>query len=98
MKQIVDILLKDVSSRLSEQTIQIVTTDAFKERLVDEGYDPSYGARPLRRAISRLVEDNLAEAIRAGQIVAGDKAVLNLDDDGQVQVQRQSPTLVEALA
>ena len=98
VKQIADILLKDVSSRLREQNIQLETTDAFKERLVDEGYDPSYGARPLRRAISRLVEDNLAEAMLAGRIVSGDTAVLDLDDDGQVQVQQQSPALVETLA
>ena len=98
VKQIADILLKDISSRLSEQNIQLEATEAFKERLVDEGYDPSYGARPLRRAVSRLVEDNLAEAMLAGQIVAGDTAVLDLDDDGQVQVQQQSPALVETFA
>ena len=98
VKQIADILLKDVSSRLSEQNIQLEATDSFKERLINEGYDPSYGARPLRRAVSRLVEDNLAEAILAGRLVSGDTAVLDLDDDGQVQVQQQSPALVETLA
>ncbi|NET35229.1 MAG: ATP-dependent Clp protease ATP-binding subunit [Cyanothece sp. SIO1E1] len=86
VKHIADLLLKDVSTRLSEQNIQVEVTAAFKDRLVIEGYDPSYGARPLRRAISRLVEDNLAEAILAGRIQSGDTAVLDIDDDAQVQV------------
>ena len=87
VKHIADILLDDVANRLKEQTIQLEVTETFKDRLVAEGYDPSYGARPLRRAIARLVEDNLAEAILAGRIQAGDTAVLDIDDDAQVQVQ-----------
>jgi len=86
VSKIADILLKDVANRLSEQSIQFEVTKAFKERLVTEGYDPSYGARPLRRAISRLVEDNLAEAMLAGRIQAGDTAVLDIDDDAQIRV------------
>ncbi|GAB4366675.1 MAG: ATP-dependent Clp protease ATP-binding subunit [Elainellaceae cyanobacterium] len=94
VKQIADIMLHDLSNRLIEQEIQIEVTEAFKERLVVEGYDPSYGARPLRRAIARLVEDHLAEAILAGRIRAGDTAVLDIDDDNQVQVQQKpSPAL-----
>lgn len=89
VKQIADILLQDVAKRLSEQEIQIEATAAFKDKLVVEGYDPSYGARPLRRAITRLVEDTLAEALLAGQIREGETAVLDVDDDGQVTVQPQ---------
>ncbi len=93
--QIADLLLKDVESRLEEQDLQLEVSEAFKERLVTEGYDPSYGARPLRRTMSRLVEDNLAEAILSGQIQSGDTAVMDIDDDGQVQVQpKQLPVLV----
>ncbi|MEM9978999.1 MAG: hypothetical protein AAF808_15345, partial [Cyanobacteria bacterium P01_D01_bin.2] len=69
--------------------IQIEVTDALKEKLVTAGYDPSYGARPLRRVITRLVEDSLAEALLAGKICGGETAVLDVDDDGQVSVQRQ---------
>ena len=87
VKHIADILLDDVANRLKEQTIQLEVTETFKDRLVAEGYDPSYGARPLRRAIARLVEDNLAEAILAGRIQTGDTAVLDIDDGAQVQVQ-----------
>ena len=97
VKSIADILLEDVSQRLVEQKITLSVTETFKDRLIKEGYDPSYGARPMRRAISRLVEDYLAEAILASQIVAGDRAVIDVDGDGQVQVQPQkSPVLVEA--
>ncbi|MEA5464775.1 ATP-dependent Clp protease ATP-binding subunit [Leptothoe sp. PORK10 BA2] len=87
--QIAEILLQDVAGRLAEQEIKIEITEAFKEKLVLEGYDPSYGARPLRRAITRLVEDNLAEALLAGQIQAGETAVLDVDRDGHVIVQPQ---------
>ncbi len=78
----------------TSREIALEVTEAFKERLVAFGYDPSYGARPLRRAISRHLEDNLAEAILAGQIRSGDTAVMDIDDDGQVQVQ---PKLLPAL-
>ncbi len=87
VKQIAELLLQNVNHRLREQNLQLEVSEAFKELLVAEGYDPSYGARPLRRAVSRLVEDNLAEAILSGQIGSGDTAVMDLDDDGQVQVQ-----------
>jgi ATP-dependent Clp protease ATP-binding subunit ClpC len=54
--------------------------------LVEEGYNPSYGARPLRRAIMRLLEDSLAEEILSGRIKDGDTAIVDVNDDGQVQV------------
>ncbi|MCA1992269.1 MAG: ATP-dependent Clp protease ATP-binding subunit [Coleofasciculus sp. S288] len=86
VKQIADILLRDVSTRLLEQGITLEVTERFKERLVQEGYDPNYGARPLRRAIMRLLEDSLAEAMLSGQIDEGDTAVVDIDDNGQVKV------------
>ncbi len=95
VKQIAELLFANVEERLKEQDLQLEVSEAFKDRLVTEGYDPSYGARPLRRAVSRLVEDNLAEAILSGQIQSGDTAVMDIDDDGQVQVQpKQLPVLV----
>ncbi len=84
--QIADILLQETAKRLLDKDIKIEVTDAFKEKLVVEGYDPSYGARPLRRAITRLVEDSLAEAILAGKIKAEETVVLDVDDDSQVTV------------
>lgn len=86
VKQIAVILLQEVSTRLAEREIKLEVSERFKQRVADEGYNPSYGARPLRRAIMRLLEDSLAEAMLAGQIQAGDTAFVDTDDDGQVQV------------
>ncbi|MBP0001845.1 MAG: ATP-dependent Clp protease ATP-binding subunit [Cyanobacteria bacterium SID2] len=98
IKSIADLQLKQVFSRLMEQNISLQATDAFKERLVDEGYDPAYGARPLRRAITRLLEDILAEELLAGRLQEGDNAVVDLDNDGQVvistEAQLKAPELV----
>jgi ATP-dependent Clp protease ATP-binding subunit ClpC len=86
VKQIADIMLREISTRLIEQGISLEVTERFKERVVAEGYDPSYGARPLRRAIMRLLEDSLAEAMLSGQVNEGDTAIVDVDDDGQVKV------------
>jgi ATP-dependent Clp protease ATP-binding subunit ClpC len=88
VKQIAEIMLRDVGSRLKEKNITLEVTEAFKEKVVQEGYDPSYGARPLRRAIVRLLEDSLVEAILSGEIADGDKAIVDVDDDGQVKVRK----------
>ena len=98
VKQIAEILLQDVCGRLADQRIKIDVTEAVKEKLVVEGYDPSYGARPLRRAITRLVEDSLAEALLAGQIRAGETAVLDVDEDGRVIVQPQRVHVLAGVA
>ncbi len=89
VKQVAEILLQDVIGRLAEQDIKLDITESFKEKLLVDGYDPSYGARPLRRAITRLVEDSLAEALLAGQIRAGETAVIDVNGDGHVTVQPQ---------
>ncbi len=86
VKQIAEIMLKDVANRLVDKGIILKVTERFKDRVVQEGYDPSYGARPLRRAIMRLLEDSLAEAMLSGQVMDGDTAVVDIDDDGQVKV------------
>ena len=88
VKQIAEIMLRDVAGRLKDKDIALEVTEAFKEKVVQEGYDPSYGARPLRRAIVRLLEDSLVEAILAGEIAEGDKAIVDVDDDGQVKVRK----------
>ncbi|MCS7031281.1 MAG: ATP-dependent Clp protease ATP-binding subunit [Gloeomargarita sp. SKYG116] len=81
VKQIADIMLKEVYGRLAEQGITLQVTEAFKDRLVEEGYNPSYGARPLRRAIMRLLEDSLAEEILSGRIKSGDTAIVDVDPE-----------------
>ncbi|NDJ24471.1 AAA domain-containing protein [Nostoc sp. B(2019)] len=87
--QIAEIMLKEVFGRLTEKGITLEVTDRFKDRLIDEGYSPSYGARPLRRAIMRLLEDSLAEEILSGRIKDGDTALVDVDDAGKVQVSSQ---------
>ena len=86
VKEISVILLKEVFGRLEEQGITLEVTDKFKDRLVEEGYNPSYGARPLRRAIMRLLEDSLAEEILSGRIQDGNTAVVDVSDDGKIVV------------
>ncbi|MEB3355776.1 MAG: ATP-dependent Clp protease ATP-binding subunit [Synechococcales bacterium] len=86
VKEISDILLREVFSRLQEQGITLEVTERFKDRLVEEGYNPSYGARPLRRAIMRLLEDSLAEEILSGHIREGDTAIVDVGEDGKVKV------------
>jgi ATP-dependent Clp protease ATP-binding subunit ClpC len=86
VKQIGDIMLREVFSRLSEQGITLSVTEKFKELLVAEGYNPSYGARPLRRAIMRLLEDVLAEEMLSGKLKEGQKAIVDVDENGQVKV------------
>ncbi|MBW4454056.1 MAG: ATP-dependent Clp protease ATP-binding subunit [Nostoc indistinguendum CM1-VF10] len=87
--QIAEIMLKEVFGRLTEKGITLEVTDPFKDRLIQEGYSPSYGARPLRRAIMRLLEDSLAEEILSGRIKDGDTALVDVDENGVVQVSSQ---------
>ncbi|HEY9660450.1 MAG TPA: ATP-dependent Clp protease ATP-binding subunit [Allocoleopsis sp.] len=89
VKRISDILLREVFGRLQEQGITLEVTERFKDRLVEEGYNPSYGARPLRRAIMRLLEDSLAEEILSGRVKNGDVAVVDVDDDGKVHIRSE---------
>ncbi len=86
VKHIAEIMLREVFGRLTERGISLDVTSAFKERLIEEGYNPSYGARPLRRAIMRLLEDSLAEEILSGRLQDGDAAVVDVDTDGKVQI------------
>ncbi|MBD2359686.1 MULTISPECIES: ATP-dependent Clp protease ATP-binding subunit [unclassified Anabaena] len=87
--EIADIMLKEVFGRLTEKGITLEVSDRFKDRLIEEGYSPSYGARPLRRAIMRLLEDSLAEEILSGRIKDGDVALIDIDENGNVQVTSQ---------
>ena len=84
VKEIAEIMLQEVFARLQDKGIKLDVTDAFKDRLVEEGYNPSYGARPLRRAVMRLLEDSLAEEVLSGRIKDGDKALVDIDDNKKV--------------
>ncbi len=98
VKDIAEIMLKEVFSRLNEKGIKLDVTESFKERLVEEGYNPSYGARPLRRAVMRLLEDSLAEEVLSGRIKDGDKALVDIDENKKVIVNISSEESSQELA
>ncbi|GHO52495.1 ATP-dependent Clp protease ATP-binding subunit [Ktedonobacter robiniae] len=77
---IVELLLDQVRSRLSEQRIELVVSDAARDFLLEEGFDEEYGARPLRRAIQSYVDDALADALLAGEIVSGQAVYVDVED------------------
>ena len=79
---IVQILLKDVRKRLAEEELSLKLTDAGVDFLVKHGYDEAYGARPLRRAIQRFIEDPLSEKILVGEFSRGDEIEVDVSADG----------------
>jgi ATP-dependent Clp protease ATP-binding subunit ClpB len=74
---IVDIQLKRLQKRLDERKIALVVTDAARKLLIERGWDPVYGARPLKRAIQRLVQDPLAMMLLEGRFSEGDRVVVD---------------------
>lgn len=86
VKQIADIFLYDVIRRAAEKGLTVEVTERFKDKIVDDGYNPIYGARPLRRAISRLVEDSIAETILTGELKDSDSVILDVNSEGSVLV------------
>jgi ATP-dependent Clp protease ATP-binding subunit ClpC len=89
VKEIAEIMLREVFARMQEKGITLSVTEAFKERLVEEGYNPSYGARPLRRAVMRLLEDSLAEEFLSGRLTDGDAALVDVNPEKQVVIRKQ---------
>jgi ATP-dependent Clp protease ATP-binding subunit ClpB len=86
LERIVDLMLKSVDNLLAERKITLQLTPAAKQLLLREGYDPAYGARPLRRTIQRLIQDPLALQILEGAVLPGDHITVNRD--GQKDVMR----------
>jgi len=81
IRQIVDLMLREVWKELAEKTVKLEVTDAAKNLLCEKGYDPIFGARPLRRTIQDLVEDPLSEALLRGDFQAGDTVLVDCEDD-----------------
>jgi ATP-dependent Clp protease ATP-binding subunit ClpB len=77
--RIVGMLLKSVEGLLAERLITLELTPAAKEVLLAEGYDPAYGARPLRRTIQRMIQDPLALQILEGKVLPGDHVLVDRD-------------------
>ncbi|XP_028765234.1 chaperone protein ClpC, chloroplastic-like [Neltuma alba] len=97
VKEIADIMLREVFDRLKAKEIELQVTEKFRDRVVEEGYDPRYGARPLRRAIMALLEDSMAEKMLAREIKEGDSVIVDVDSDGSVMVLNGSIGALETL-
>ncbi len=82
LKKIVDLLILEVERRLSDRSIHLELTEEAKSWLLKEGYEPMYGARPLRRAVQRFVENPLSSRILAGEIKDGDKVLVGVGEGG----------------
>jgi ATP-dependent Clp protease ATP-binding subunit ClpC len=96
IKDIAEILLQEVAKQLKEQrNITLGVTESFKTLVSREGYDPSYGARPLRRAIMRRLEDSLAEAILSGQVEDESTLLVDVDEQGTVKVLSDQESILQ---
>ncbi|AEF16358.1 MULTISPECIES: AAA family ATPase [Thermoanaerobacterium] len=80
IRKITDLMIADLNKRLKDNNISLEFTDDAKEELLKEGYDVTYGARPLRRAIQKVVESELSELMLKGEIKSGDKVLVKLKD------------------
>ena len=79
---IVDLMIKDLSRRLEDKRLEVTVTEAAKDFIIENGYDPVYGARPLKRFIQSKVETLIARAIIADRLKEGDKLTIDCDENG----------------
>jgi len=84
MARILDIQLRYLQKRLADRKVTIELTEAAKQKVADEGYDPAFGARPLKRAITRLVENPISKLLLEGKIEDGDEVRVETDKDGEL--------------
>ncbi len=82
ISQIIDIMLRDLRSRLAEKSIELHITPEAKDKLVELGYDPEFGARPMRRVLRKKIEEPLSEAILSGEVKEGDRVIVLLENGG----------------
>jgi ATP-dependent Clp protease ATP-binding subunit ClpC len=90
--EIVTLMAEDLRKRLREQEVDFELTESAKKFLAKEGYDPTYGARPLRRAIQKHIEDRLSESLLRGEIQKGDDLVIDEQDGALVVHKKQKVT------
>ncbi|PKN89683.1 MAG: Clp protease, partial [Chloroflexi bacterium HGW-Chloroflexi-7] len=81
MMEIVDLQMKDVRVRLEEHGLKVELTQTAREWLATEGYDASFGARPLKRALQKYVESPLSVSLLSGEFVTGDTVIVDLDEE-----------------
>ena len=94
LQEIVSLMAEDLRKRLNEQDIDFELTDAAKKHLAKEGFDDQYGARPLRRAIQKQVEDRLSEELLRGNIHAGSRVIIDAED-GKLVVKNSNKQPIE---
>jgi len=93
LSRIVDLEISKLAKRLKDKAIDLVLTDSSRDLLIAKGYDPSYGARPMRRAVERYLEDPLAEALLRGDIKSGDHVeVIRRDNSEELLFQPTTPS------
>ena len=93
LSRIVDLEISKLAKRLKDKAIDLVLTDSSRDLLIAKGYDPSYGARPMRRAVERFLEDPLAEALLRGDIKSGDHVeVIRRDNSEELLFQPTTPS------
>ena len=95
LEQIVQLLLADVGRRLADRRIAIEATPAVRAALAQQGYDPAYGARPLRRLIQRSIETPIGRALIAGGVVDGSTVTVDVDERGEFVVRFDVPADTE---
>ena len=84
IKEIIDLMVSRVRAQVAEHELQLELSDKAKELLVDKGWDPAMGARPLRRAIQRYIEDPLAdEVLKQGEMAPGSTVAVDVDGEGE---------------
>jgi ATP-dependent Clp protease ATP-binding subunit ClpB len=82
LSRIVDLQVRALSARLRDRRVTLEVTEPAKAWLAERGYDPAYGARPLRRLVQREIGDRLATALLAGDVRDGDAVTVDLGEDG----------------
>jgi ATP-dependent Clp protease ATP-binding subunit ClpC len=92
MKSIVDLQMKDIGQRLFEQGVAVQLSEAARDWLAEKGYDPAFGARPLRRTLQRLVESPLSRKLIRGEFKPGERLQIDVENDELVFRQLDSPT------
>lgn len=91
LAEIVGKMAEQLTKRLAEQHIELELTPAALDKIAEEGYDPEYGARPIRRALQKHVEDRLSEEILKGEVLTGQVVVFDVDADSKFTVSTKEP-------
>ncbi|MGE5141560.1 MAG: NDP-hexose 4-ketoreductase, partial [Rudaea sp.] len=95
IKAIVDLQMSEIGERLRDQSIEIEMTEPAREYLADIGYDPQFGARPLRRTLQRKIESPLSRKLLAGEFKAGDHILIDLEPPSTLVFTRKETASLE---